>query len=145
MYQHNDCNAYTFENIIDLKIKQSKMQFELAYSILSIEKLGLIYSKSHLNKVKDVFLNTSIDLYAEKEYIIFLEKLRNNNIDQDLEKCNEKQIQFFEYMDSINKMSLKDIDRLKDKLVIDIKKLEKSVDEIESLILRKLPNSKYIS
>ncbi|MDO4661571.1 MAG: hypothetical protein Q4B36_00365 [Tissierellia bacterium] len=145
MSQINSFDESIENNLVNLKILESKMQLELFYLILSFERLEKEYENGFSKSIDYVFTKTQLDLREEIEYISFLERSKKNNYKNiDKYNSNKKMLDFAKYIESLNSMSKEELFSLKDKMEFEIEKLKTSISEVDLILLGNLPKSELV-
>lgn len=145
MNQINSFDEGIENNLVNLKILESKMQLELFYLILSFERLEKEYENGFSKSIDYVFTKTQLDLREEIEYISFLERSKKYNYKNiDKYNSNKKMLDFAKYVESLNSMSKEELFSLKDKMEFKIEKLKTSISEVDLILLGNLPKSKLV-
>lgn len=141
----NERLDYNHKNLIDLRIKQAKREFELNFSILSFENFERmqLLNKKHTNSA---FVQAYFIVKNNNELFKFLEKANSDNIYTLSYDSNNKNItNFLKKIDFLVKLSDNDILSVRNKIKKDIRKLEGAISEIEDMMLESLPINNYRS
>lgn len=129
---------YKHKNLIDLRIKQTRAEFEFNFSILSYENLAKMGSRDR----NSAFLVSYYFLKNNDELFNFIQKANSDNIYKLSSNSKDEKVQcFLKKIDAL--MTLKDDEVMieTNKTMKEIKKLEGAISEIEDMVLENMPSN----
>lgn len=142
----NELLDFDQKNLIDLKIKQAKVEFELNFSILSYENLVKLQAFDKEKYSNSVFIQAYVIMRNNNSMYKFIQKANSDNIYSLSYNSDDREIiNFLKDIESLKKLDEKEIKNQKIKIKKDIVKLEGAISEIEDMMLESLPRNSYSS
>lgn len=129
------------KNLMELKIRLIKAEFELNFYLTGYENLNQFYDDK--NKLNRIFMDSYISLMDHNPYD-FVEKIdKFTDLNFSYKKDDIKIKNLLKSFDDIKDLDDKEIIKQKGRIKRRIRKMELAASEIENVLLSSLPRSYY--
>ena len=129
------------KNLMELKIRLIKAEFELNFYLTGYENLNQFYNDK--NKLNRIFMDSYISLMGHNPYD-FVEKIdKFTDLNFSYKKDDIKIKNLLKSFDDIKDLDDKEIIKQKGRIKRRIRKMELAASEIENVLLSSLPRNYY--
>lgn len=129
------------KNLLDLKIRLIKAEYELNFYLTGYENLSQFYDDKE--KLDRIFVDSYVSLMDHNLYD-FVEKIDRIKESDFLYKTDDRKIQnFLKSLEDIKNLDDDEIIKQKDRIKNRIRKMKMATSEIEYVLLGSLPRNYY--
>ncbi|MDD7305796.1 MAG: hypothetical protein PUG67_04320 [Peptoniphilaceae bacterium] len=140
----NESYSYLQNDLIDLKIKQARIELELNFSIMSFENMQK--KEFSCDKFKSSAFLQAYFLLKKNGLFQFVEKANSSNIGQISCKFKDEKVAYFlKTIDSVIKLDEEELVNENKKIRRNIRKMEEAIEELDYMMLKALPKNNYSS